>query len=127
MRKVSAAAATFPLYVHDGFDLNRFSAYVANRTDFVVQDHHSYFVYTPPDQAEPASQHTSDVKGAVAGELAQASTQQHQNLVVDEWSCALTPQSIANEPDPEQARNNFCTGQMEVYSNTTAGWGFWCI
>jgi glucan 1,3-beta-glucosidase len=45
--------------------------------------------------------------------------------VVDEWSCALTPQSLANEPDEAAARQDFCTAQMEVYSTTTAGWSFW--
>jgi len=125
MRQVSPAATSFPLYLHDGFDLDQFSGYVANRTDFVVVDHHSYFVFTPSDDAEPATQHTADVEGSISGSIAAASTQAHRNLVIDEWSCALTPESLANETDPNEARKAFCTGQMDVYANTTAGWGFW--
>lgn len=120
------AALAFPLYLHNGFDLQRFTKYIAGRTDFVVQDHHSYFVFTPSDEAEPASQHTSDIQGHISDTLAKASDKQHRNIVVDEWSCALTSQSIANEPDKDQARRNFCEGQMDVYSSITAGWSFWC-
>ena len=52
MRQAGPTAASFPLYLHDGFDLDRFSYFVANRSDFVVQDHHSYFVFTPADESE---------------------------------------------------------------------------
>jgi glucan 1,3-beta-glucosidase len=126
MRQISPAAGYFPIYLHDGFDLERFSHYVAARTDFVVQDHHSYFVYTASDEAEPASQHTADIETAVTESLSNASAQQHRNLVVGEWSCALTPKSLSQDADPEKSRKEFCTGQMEVYANTTAGWSFWC-
>ncbi|KZT68201.1 glycoside hydrolase family 5 protein [Daedalea quercina L-15889] len=125
MRAVSPQAATFPLYIHDGFFLDQFTSYVANRTDFVVVDHHSYFVFTPSDDAEPATQHTTDVETSIADSYAAASTEARRNLVIDEWSCALTPESLASVPDPDQARKDFCQGQMNVYTNTTAGWGFW--
>ena len=125
MRQVDPAAASLPLYIHDGFDLDRFSAFVANRTDFVVQDHHSYFVFTPSDEAEPASQHTSDIYGDIAQSLADASARQQRNLVVDEFSCALTDESLADEPDPIKARKDFCQAQVDIYRNNTAGWAFW--
>jgi glucan 1,3-beta-glucosidase len=127
MRQVSPAASAFPIYLHDGFDLQRFSDFIANRTDFVVQDHHSYFVFSASDEEEPAAEHTSDIKSAIADSLAKASIQQRRNLVVDEWSCALTADSLAHVSDPDGARRDFCTGQMEVYANETAGWGFWCM
>ena len=98
---------------------------MANRTDFVVQDHHSYFVFTPQDNAEPASQHTLDVNSSIADTLQTASSRQRRNLVIDEFSCALTGDSLKDEADPDQARMEFCTGQAEVYANTTAGWSFW--
>ncbi|KAF8162882.1 glycoside hydrolase family 5 protein [Crassisporium funariophilum] len=126
MRQVSPAAKAMPLYLHDGFDLDRFSDYVSGRTDFVVQDHHSYFVFTPSDEKESGSQHTSDVKGAIAESLNRVSAKQHHNLVIHEWSCALTAESLQNDDDAEQARKEFCTSQMEVYAKAAAGWGFWC-
>lgn len=126
MRQISPSASAFPLYLHDAFDLDRFSDFIANRTDFVVQDHHSYFVYSASDNKEPVTEHTSDIEGEIANTLAKASAQQRRNLVVDEWSCALTPDSLAHESDPIGARRDFCMGQMGVYANTTAGWGFWC-
>ena len=128
MRGASPYAKTLPLYMHDGFDLNRFSDFVAGRPDFVVQDHHSYFVFTDSDRMEKASQHTADVRGGIAEAFSQVSDKQHRNLVIDEWSCALDWKSLQNEPsdDVEQDRNDFCMAQLDVYTNTTAGWGFWC-
>ncbi|KAH9934661.1 glycoside hydrolase superfamily [Fomitopsis serialis] len=125
MRATSIQAASFPLYIHDAFDLDQFSSYVANRTDFVVVDHHSYFVFTPSDDAEPATQHTTDVETSIAGSFAAAAGEARRNLVIDEWSCALTPESLSSVSDPDQSRKDFCQGQMNVYANTTAGWGFW--
>lgn len=46
LRKVSPEASRFPFYIHDGFNLQRFADFVGGRKDFVVQDHHSYFVFT---------------------------------------------------------------------------------
>ncbi|KAI0780754.1 glycoside hydrolase [Trametes elegans] len=125
MRQVSPTAQSFPFYIHDGFNLDQYSEFVANRSDFVVQDHHSYFVFTSSDAVEPASQHTKDVQSSVTNSLAAASDRQRRNLVVDEFSCALTAQSLAEEEDPDGARRAFCEGQMELYQNETAGWAFW--
>lgn len=125
MRQADPAAASFPLYLHDGFDLQRFSDFVANRSDFVVQDHHSYFVFTPSDEAESVAGHIEDVRTSISTDLAQASARQRRNLVVDEFSCALSPESLAEESDPDGARREFCEGQMDLYQNQTAGWAFW--
>lgn len=125
MRAVSASAGTFPLYIHDAFDLKFGHDYVANRSDFVVQDHHSYFVYTPSDVSEPASEHTIDVNNSISDALRLAASPR-RDLIVGEYSCALTPQSMANEPDGVKSRADFCTSQMKVYTNATAGWHFWC-
>lgn len=126
MRNVASNTMSLPLYIHDGFNLGRFSQFAANRTDFVVQDHHSYFVFTPSDSAEPASQHTSDVKGPISKSFTDASFKERRNLFIGEWSCALTSDSMAHEADPDQARRDFCRGQMDVYANAAAGWSFWC-
>ena len=128
MREASPCAKTLPLYMHDGFDLNRFSDFVVGRTDFVVQDHHSYFVFTDSDRMEKASQHTADVRGGIAEAFGQVSDRQHRNLVINEWSCALDWKSLQNEKsdDVEQDRKDFCMAQLGVYTNTTAGWSFWC-
>jgi glucan 1,3-beta-glucosidase len=125
MRQASSQGANFPIYLHDGFNLWRFSHFIGNRTDFVVQDYHSYYVFTPADKKESASQHLADVEGVISNKLEDASINERRNLVIDEWSCALTDQSLAAASDPEEARRGFCTGQMEVYTNASAGWGFW--
>ncbi|KAJ6547445.1 glycoside hydrolase superfamily [Mycena capillaripes] len=119
-------AESFPVYIHDAFNLAEFSDLIANRSDFVVQDHHSYFVFTPQDGKKPASQHTKEIKTAISDSLAKAYTNQRGNLVVGEWSCALAPNSLSGEPDEKMAAvRDFCNVQLQVYSNTTAGWSFW--
>jgi len=122
---MSPQAASLPLYIHDGFDLQRFSDFNAGRNDFVVVDHHSYFVFTPGDESEPASQHTADIHSSINKQLSGASDEGHNNLIVGEWSCALTPESLSSEKDPMAARQQFCSGQQDVYTNSSTGWSFW--
>lgn len=125
MREVSPYGSTFPLYLHDGFNLWKFSDFVHGRQDFVVQDYHSYYVFTPSDASTPASKHSENVENGIFQTLISASGNQRRNLVIDEWSCALTAQSLSSEKDPEEARRRFCTGQMGVYATAAAGWSFW--
>ncbi|KAL0071491.1 Glucan 1,3-beta-glucosidase 3 [Marasmius tenuissimus] len=123
MRAVSPEAMNFPLYIHNGFNLPKYTEYVENRSDFVVQDHHSYFVFTPSDAAEPASQHTSDINTQVSESI--SSTLPRHNLIVGEWSCALTPQSLEHEENQDNAVRDFCTAQKDAYTEKTGGWAFW--
>ncbi|CAE6420974.1 unnamed protein product [Rhizoctonia solani] len=128
LRKVSPEAARFPFYIHDGFDLERFSRYVGERKDFIVQDHHSYFVFTPEDSSKPVDDHISNVNSSIMSSLAAASKRARHNLVIDEWSCALSPDSLSKLPDEatrQAARKAFCGAQSSAYLRTTAGWSFW--
>jgi len=125
MRGASPHGSTFPLYLHDGFNLWKFSDFVHGRQDFVVQDYHSYYVFTPSDASTPASKHSENVENGIFQMLISASGNQRRNLVIDEWSCALTTQSLSSEKDPDEARRRFCTGQMGVYATAAAGWSFW--
>lgn len=125
MREASPYGNTFPLYLHDGFNIWKFSDFVHGRQDFVVQDYHSYYVFTPSDASTPASKHSENVENGIFQMLITASGNQRRNLVIDEWSCALTVQSLSFEKDPDEARRRFCTGQMGVYATAAAGWSFW--
>ncbi|KXN92012.1 Glucan 1,3-beta-glucosidase 3 [Leucoagaricus sp. SymC.cos] len=127
IRESSWYGQRMPVYIHDGFDLGRFGPYINNRPDFVIQDHHSYFVFTDDDSRKPAYQHTKDVKGGIASAFWNTASGERRNLVIGEWSCALTEESLKNHKDKVQARKDFCTAQMEVYSNVTAGWMFWSL
>ena len=40
-------------------------------------------------------------------------------MIIGEFSCALSQQSLAKESNPAEARRNFCTTQMEVYANVS--------
>ncbi|KAF5349484.1 hypothetical protein D9756_009035 [Leucocoprinus leucothites] len=125
IRQLSWYGQRLPIYIHDGFDLNRFVPYINNRQDFVIQDHHSYFVFTEDDSRKPSTQHTKDVKGGIADAFWSTAYGERRNLVIGEWSCALTDDSLKNQKDKILARKEFCTAQMQVYTNVTAGWMFW--
>jgi len=129
LRQVSPEAAAFPFYIHDGFDLSRFADYVSTRKDFVVLDHHSYFVFgDAASQLIPAKELATSLtpgSGSVAQQLIAAASEERRNIVIDEFSCALSGAALSNSPDAIADRRKFCTGQMESYTNATAGWSFW--
>lgn len=118
---------SFPLYIHDAFDFDRFANFVSGQIPrFIVQDHHSYFVYTPEDNAEAAHDHTQDVRTKVETQLTSPNDISIHNLIIGEWSCALTPDSLSNEIHPQEAQRDFGMAQYDVYRNTTPGNHFWC-
>ena len=102
-----------------------YSGFVGSRKDFVVEDHHSYFVFGSDDSHDTIKQETDKVDGPVANDLSSAYKKTHKNLVVGEWSCALTPESLSKEKNPDSSREKFCQGQEQTYSNNSAGWHFW--
>ena len=125
LNALRAISPDVPFYIHDAFNLGQYGYFVANRTDFVVEDHHSYFVYTPSDQSESAASHTVDVDSNVLKSLTSTSLSERRNLIIGEWSCALAPESLAKEAHPSDAQRAFCEGQMSTYTTASAGWVFW--
>lgn len=125
MRNASTNANTVPLYFHDAFNLAKGAAFVAKRTDFIVQDYHSYFVYTNKDTSMSAKQHTSTITGSFASSMNKQSAIGRRNLIVGEWSCALAPSSLSKSKSPKKDQTNFCTSQEDVYRNAAGGWTFW--
>ena len=122
MRKI---APTMPLYFHDAFNLNKGAAFVAGRSDFVVQDHHSYYVYTSADTSLSAKGHIKAINGGIKTWMEQQSDIARRNVIVGEWSCALAPSSLSKSSDKTGDQTNFCTDQEEVYREAEAGWTFW--
>ena len=75
--------------------------------------------------SRPASEHISNINGPIAEELKGSATRLNDNLVIGEWSCALTSDSLKAESDPQGAQSTFCQRQMDVYSRAGGGWSFW--
>ncbi|KAF9453631.1 glycoside hydrolase family 5 protein [Macrolepiota fuliginosa MF-IS2] len=125
IRQVSFHSNGLPVYIHDAFDLYRFGPYINRRQDFVVHDHHSYFVFTDNDSKMPANQHATNIRGGIADAFKSAALGERRNLVIGEWSCALTKDSLGSQADKVQAQRDFCTAQMQMYSSVAAGWYFW--
>lgn len=63
--------------------------------------------------------------GGINSELHDAADKARGNIVVDEWSCALTGPALAGVTDTDAGRASFCTTQADLYANVTAGWSFW--
>ncbi|WRT70121.1 uncharacterized protein IL334_007115 [Kwoniella shivajii] len=129
LRQVSPEAAAFPFYINDAFDMSRFADYISTRKDFVVLDHHSYFVFDDANsQATPASQLVASLQpgqGSLSQQIIGVAAEERRNIVIDEFSCALSNQALSNSQDQQGDRRQFCTGQMESYTNATAGYSFW--
>ncbi|CBQ70574.1 related to Glucan 1,3-beta-glucosidase precursor [Sporisorium reilianum SRZ2] len=125
MRASSPYAKNVPLYFHDAFVLEKGAAFVQKRSDFVVSDHHSYYVYTSSDQALSAQGHISKLDGSIFKQFAQQSSVARRNLIVGEWSCALAWSSIQNSKNPTQDQTEFCQTQQDIWQTTGAGWTFW--
>ena len=125
MRNASAYAKTIPLYFHDAFVLSKGAAFVQKRTDFVISDHHAYYVYTPSDQALTAQGHVTKLDGSIFGQFAEQSSIARRNLIVGEWSCALAWSSIKDSKNPSKDQTEFCQTQQDIWQTTGAGWTFW--
>lgn len=125
MRKASPYAANVPLYFHDAFVLSKGAKFASERTDFVVSDHHAYYVYTPSDQSTSAQGHISQLNGRINDQFESASATARRNLIVGEWSCALSESSLKNSKNRERDQKNFCQAQQDIWQSATAGFTFW--
>jgi len=134
LRTLSSLHPLSPLYIterrdkllyHDAFQLKKGAAFVAGRTDFAVQDHHSYYVYTSADTSLSAKGHITAITGSIRNKMTKQSSIARRNTIVGEWSCALAPSSLASSKNKSRDQFNFCNDQEEVYRETEAGWTFW--
>ncbi|GAC97085.1 glycoside hydrolase [Pseudozyma hubeiensis SY62] len=125
MRNASSYAKTIPLYFHDAFVLSKGAAFVQSRSDYVVSDHHAYYVYTPSDQALTAQGHITKLDGSIFTQFGKQSSVARRNLIVGEWSCALAWSSIKDSKNPQKDQMEFCQTQQDIWQTTGAGWTFW--
>lgn len=125
MRAASPYAKTIPLYFHDAFVLDKGAAFVSKRQDFVISDHHAYYVYTPSDQALSAQGHISKLDGSISNQFEQQSAIARRNLIVGEWSCALAWSSIQHSKNPDKDQTEFCQTQQDIWQTKGSGWTFW--
>ncbi|CAO1633075.1 unnamed protein product [Parajaminaea phylloscopi] len=125
IRTINNFTSTLPLYFHDAFNMPKGSDFVSKRKDFVVQDNHSYFVYTSADTSMSAQAHTSQIQGQLLSKFQQNSNLARRNMIVGEWSCALAPSSLSGVSDKTAATRKYCMAQQDTYANATAGYHYW--
>jgi len=58
--------------------------------------------------------------------LLNASSVTKRNMIIGEFSCALSDAALARQTNADDARRAFCTTQLATYQNITSGWHFWC-
>lgn len=87
------------------------------------------YVFTPYDNAKSATAHTTDLSlaGSVGSSLMAAGMGLNGNLVIGEWSCALSEDSLRDEENPIAARRQFCEVQERTYRDTGSGSTFWSL
>lgn len=125
VRKISDDAQMLPLYFHDAFSPQQGSEFAAQRSDFVVQDTHSYFVYTQQDRDMSANTHTKQISGSLEGSMTSQAKKANGKVIVGEWSCALNPKSLSNSKHKKKDESQFCQAQIDTYRDSTAGVLFW--
>lgn len=125
LRAAVPGAQSFPLYIQDGYQLDQGARFVSSRKDFVIDDTHLYYVYTSADKDASAGAHTRQIDGPVDRQLQGNHSLARGNLMVGEWSCALSPSSLQNASDPQQAERRFCQAENSVFGNQTAGTLYW--
>lgn len=47
------------------------------------------------------------------------------NLIIGEWSCALSDESLRGEENPISSRRQFCEVQEKTYRDVGSGASFW--
>lgn len=125
IRSINSYTKNLPLYFHDAFNMAKGAQFTATRSDFVVQDYHSYFVYTSSDTSMSANAHTKAISGSLLQTFTKNSATGRRNMIVGEWSCALNPGSLTSSSDKDTDQRNYCLAQQETYGNATAGYHYW--
>jgi len=118
----------FPIFIDSAWDPNWYSQIVGKRDDFVVMDHHLYRCFTDQDKRLSGEQQAADIRGRTKDELKKYHANAHGNLIIGEWSAALSPEGMphgANAGEQDRQRRVFVQAQREVYNENCAGHFFW--
>ena len=79
----------------------------------------------PSDPDAPVTKAADNLGAGISAALLEASVIARRNMIIGEFSCALSNDSLAQADEPVAARKEFCTAQVEAYANVTSGWHFW--
>jgi len=118
----------FPIFIDSAWDPNWYSQIVGKRDDFVVMDHHLYRCFTDQDKRLSGERQAADIRGRTKDELKKHHTNAHGNLIIGEWSAALSPEGMphgANAGEQDRQRRVFVQAQRDVYNENCAGHFFW--
>lgn len=118
----------FPIFIDDARDPNWYSQIVGKRDDFVVVDRHVYRCFTAHDKQLTGEQQAADIRGHARDELKKHHVNAHGNIIIGEWSAALSPEGMppgADAGEQDRQRRIFVQAQREVFNDNCAGQFFW--
>ncbi|OCL10243.1 glycoside hydrolase family 5 protein [Glonium stellatum] len=133
---ISAIDPSIPVYISDGWNLNKALDYVAKKnstaaaTTPVVVDTHYYWAFTDADKAKTpqtiiseASNKLSDLDGKEGSVIDRGAVQ----AVVGEYSCVMTEDSWAKRGGTDKAElvKQFGQAQSTRYQQRSGGSYFW--
>ena len=135
VKAIGRVDASIPLYISDGWDLGRAVAWCAGLNkrgsgNLVAVDTHRYYCFTEEDKMQSPQQIVERVRGEL-GEVGAACgsvvDKGAVDIVMGEWSCALSGESWgkANGADRDESIRAFGRAQGEQWRSRAAGAFFW--
>lgn len=114
-----------PLYIGDNWNMAYWTSWAGQRSEFCVVDHHYYYCFTQNDLALSPRQHIDRLKNS--NELAKCSQKARGNIVIGEWSLAMSAESKqrARPNERESAQRDFGHSQLDKYTVNSGGSFFW--
>jgi aryl-phospho-beta-D-glucosidase BglC (GH1 family) len=137
IREIGSVDESIPIYISDGWDLNRALGWANKRHAFrqqypnpIVIDTHRYYTFSDADRAQAPQQIISRIPQELAeldgkdGDLSQRGEAQ---LIVGEWSCVLDGQtwSRVSEGERDGLIAQFGRAQSQRWQQRAGGSYFW--
>ncbi|RDW94563.1 glycoside hydrolase-2 [Coleophoma crateriformis] len=133
---VSHIDDSIPIYISDGWDLNRALAWTSGRTvsrsarNPVVIDHHKYYTFSDEDRSQSPHQ----IIGRIYNELGQLDGKTgtvwdkgEVEIIIGEYSCVLDGKTWSQVPAEEKdgLTQHFGRAQSQKWQERTGGSYFW--
>lgn len=137
IREIGSVDESIPIYISDGWDLNRTLQWTNNRQAFkirpsnpIVIDTHRYYTFSDADRAQAPQQIISRIPHELAeldGKEGDLSKRGEAQIVIGEWSCVLDGQTWSRvSPDEKDGLvSQFGQAQSQRWQQRAGGSYFW--
>ena len=133
---ISSIDNSLPLYISDGWDLSRALSYAntkntrSSSVNPIIVDTHRYWVFTDADKTKAPQQIIGEVQtqlSELVGKEGSVCEHRAGQVVVEEYSCALTGDSWAKAPHSDRTALTTAFGQAQSrrWQEKAGGSFFW--